>query len=530
MEILKKNLNYTGLILILLGIISFKIWPYKKSIPLILLILGLLALIAYVFLNLSLLKQSFRRKSFIYSSNLFLVIILVIGILALLNYVFARHHYRIDFTEAKIHSLSDQSIKVLKNLKDDINIKSFFREGNFNRATMENLMKIYSYHTTHVKYEFIDPDKNPGLVKRYEVSEDGTTIFEKGERENRITSSTEEDVTNAIIKISREKKKIIIFLEGHGEASIEESGDRGYSMVKEELEKLGYEVKNLSLALSDTFPEKVSLLILSGPEKDLFPNELDTIKNFLHKGGRVFLMIDPENTPGFTPFLKEFGIKLEDDLIVDRVSRIFGGDYFMPVVTEYEDHPITQKFRYATFFPYSRSVEKEEEIPEDISVNIIAKSSPNSWSERQLDLKEVSFDKEKDKAGPIPLATVATIKYKEEKKEEDKAGEDKTKEKTEEKIEETTPKAEGRLAVFGDSGFASNRYYHLSGNGNLFLNTVNWLTEEADLISIKPKTSIPRTIQLTPSQGKLIFFVSLIMLPLAIIITGISIWIRRKSL
>jgi len=248
-------------------------------------------------------------------------------------------------------------------------------------------------------------------------------------------------------------------------------------------------------------------------------------------------MTDPETAPGLTPFLEEFGVKLESDLIVDTVSRLLGGDYFMPVVNEYESHEITDKFRYATFFPYARSVDALKEKPEGVTVEVIAKTSPNSWSERQLEQQEVTFDKENDQGGPVSLAVVATIQPREEKKTEstqkeetEKILQEDTSEKKEEFPEDDSSKQEGRVAVFGDSDFVTNRYYYLSGNGNFFLNTVNWLTEEKDLISIQPKTSSPRTIQLTPSQGRLLFFVSLIILPLAVLITGVSIWIRRRSL
>jgi ABC-type uncharacterized transport system involved in gliding motility auxiliary subunit len=536
MEKIKKNLNYIALALIFLALVSFRIWPYRKIAPAILFALGIFSLITYIVMNLALLKQGFKRKSFIYSSNLLLVIVLVLGILVVVNYLLAKQHYRMDFTESKLHSLSDQSVSVLKGLKNEVRIKLFFREGNFGRSTMENLMEIYAYHSNKIKYEFIDPDKNPGLVKRYEITEDGTAIFESGDKESRITSTSEEDITNAIIKISRERKKVIYFLEGHGESSIEESGDNGYSIVKDELEKLAYEVKKLSLALSDNFPDELSLLVIPGPQKDLLPNELETIRNFIQEGGRVFFMTDPETAPGLTPFLEEFGVKLERDLIVDTVSRLLGGDYFMPVVNEYESHEITDKFRYATFFPYARSVDALEEKPEGVTVEVIAKTSPNSWSERQLEQQEVTFDKEKDQSGPVSLAVVATIQSREEEKVESKQeGETKeipeeASEKKEESPEDDSSKQEGRIAVFGDSDFVTNRYYYLSGNGNFFLNTVNWLTEEKDLISIQPKTSSPRTIQLTPSQGRLLFFVSLIILPLAVLITGVSVWIRRRSL
>ncbi len=528
MEKIKQYLNYVALAFIFLALVSLRIWPYKKTFGLLLGLVGVVCLAVYIALNLSILKQSFKRKSFLYSSNLILVIVLVLGIVVIINYFFARHHYRIDFTESKLHSLSDQSVKVMKNLKNNVNATCFYREGNFNRANMENLLKIYNYHSAKMKYEFIDPDKNPGMVKRYDISEDGTTIFESGDKESRITSSSEEDITNAVIKVTREKKKVIYFLEGHGEASIEDSEERGYSLAKDELEKLGYEVKKLSLALADTFPQDCYLLVIPGAEKDLLPNELETIRNFINNEGRIFFMVDPENTPGFKSFFLEYGIQLEDDLIVDTVSRLLGGDYFMPVVSEYESHDITQKFRYATFFPFARSVNLVEAKPEGISVDVLAKTSPNSWSERQLTEKEVTFDEDNDQAGPIPLAVAVTVEPKKEEKAKEEEEETIVEEKKEK--EQIRDKQKGRLAIFGDSDFASNRYYNLSGNGNFFLNTVNWLTEEADLISIQPKTSSPRTIQLNPSQGRMIFFVSVIILPLIVLITGISIWARRRAL
>jgi len=537
---IKKHLNTAGVLLVFLALVLFRIWPYRKVLPLILGAVGIAALGAYLFFNRDVLKEGFKRRSFIYSSNLFLVILLVLGILILVNIFFARHHHRFDFTESKLHSLSDQTVSVLKALKDEVRVKAFFREGNYSRPAMENLMEIYAYHSDNIKTEFIDPDKNPGLVKRYEISEDGTTIFECGDKESRITATTEEDITNAIIKVTRESKKVIYFLEGHGEASIEESGDGGYSIVKDELEKLAYEVKKLSLALADRFPDDVSALVIPGPQKDLLPHELDTIREYIQGGGRVFFMVDPETAPGMAPFLREFGVKLQDDLVVDTVSRLLGGDYFMPVVNEYEYHDITKNFRYATFFPYARSVETLEEKPEGVTTEVIAKSSSNSWSERQLDQREVRFDKDKDKQGPISLAVVAAIQPKKEDQEKTSENQeeqeslpekDRTNEpKEEETAGENPPVHEGRIAVFGDSDFVTNRYYYLSGNGNLFLNTLNWLTEEEDLISIQPKTSSPRTIQLSPSQGRLIFFVSLVILPLAVLVAGVSIWLRRRAL
>jgi len=521
MDKLKKNLNVIALALISATVVVGIVWPQKKILVVAIGALSLLALAAHIAFNLKSLKQNFRRKSFIYSGNLLLVVVLVLAILGLANYFLAKHNYRKDFTAAKLNSLSDQSVSVLKNLKTDIAFKCFFREGGYGRSAMQNLLKIYAYHSGKIKYEFIDPDKNPGLVKRYDVTQDGTTVIEAGDKEGRITTTSEEDVTNALIKATRATKKIIYFLEGHGEESVEEAGDNGYSTVKTELEKLGYEVKKQALALADRFPKDCALLVVPGPQKDLLPNEYETIRTYIKDGGRCLFMVDPETSTLLPLFLADYGFKLENDIVVDTVSKLLGGDYFMPVVSEYETHAITDKFGYATFFPFARSVEIADAKPDGATLTVLAKTSPNSWSERQLDQKEVKFTPGKDKQGPISLAVVSSFKT---KAAEPSPAPDEPAAKPD------ASEKEARLAVVGDSDFAKNRYYGVSGNGNFFLNIANWLTEEADLIAIQPKTQMPRTIQLSPSQGRLLFLVSVVILPLAVLLLGLSVWFRRRSL
>ena len=516
MGTLKKNLNYIALGLILAALAAWFVWPSKKAVIAVLGLGGLLAIAAYIVLNFAAFKRGFQRKSFLYGGNSILMVVLVLAILVLVNYFLSKHHVRMDLTASKVHSLSDQSLTVLRNLKADVSLKGFFRLTNESRTAMENLLKIYAYNSGRIKYEFIDPDKNPGLVKRYAVTQDGTTILEAGDKETRVTTTSEEDVTNAIIKVTRASKKVIYFLEGHGEQTIEESGDAGYATAKGELEKLSYEVKKLSLALAANFPADCSLLVVPGPQKDLLPNELETIKGYLDKGGRVLFMIDPQTAPGLTPYLAGFGIKLDDDIIIDQPS-LLGGDYLMPVMSSLEFHEITKNFRYATIYPLARSVDVIDPKPENVaSSQVLGKSGDYAYLKKnfvlksKMTVKDIEFDPQKDRRGPIPMAALATLKP-----EKDPAG-------------KSLP--EGRILVFGDADFVANRLINYQGNGNLFLNAVNWLTEESDLISIQPKTQSPRTIQLTPVQMSLINLIVLYVLPLAVLLFGLSVWLRRRSL
>jgi ABC-type uncharacterized transport system involved in gliding motility auxiliary subunit len=523
MKKITEHLQTVGLVLVFAALVVSQTWPAARPAPLVLAGLGLISLIAYFLLYAGRLKQKMKRRAFLYSSNLFLIIVLVFGIVVVVNVLLSRHHQRFDFTAARIHSLSDQSIRVVKALKTDVALKAFFREGNMSRARMEDLLKIYTYHSPRIKVEFIDPDKNPGLVKRYEITDDGTTVLEAGDKDSRITGVTEEEITNALIRVTREKKKTLYFLEGHGEVSTEVGGEDGASIAKDELAKMGYEVHRQTLALSDTFPKDCAVLIVPGPKKDLLPAELETISKFLQDGGRAFFLVDALATPGLIPYLARFGFKLENDLLIDPASRLIGGDYFMPFIDQYESHEITRNFRYATFFAVARTVDGIEPRPEHVlTFNILGRTSADAYAKKdfvlkeKMTLKEIEFDKARDKAGPLPLAAVATLKNSSSQRAESPGS--------------SAAVKEGRAAVVGDSDFFSNRYFNVSGNGNLFLNIVNWLAQESDLISIQPKTSNPRTVQLSPAQGSLIFWFSVIILPLIVLAVGLAIWLRRRAL
>jgi ABC-type uncharacterized transport system involved in gliding motility auxiliary subunit len=533
MAFLKKYLNVTAAVLLLAALAAGVVWPYKKTLILALAGAGVLAVAAYILLHLGTLKQRISRRSFIFSGNTVFVVILVLAILVLVNYFVARHSISVDLTKAKVHSLSDQSVSVLKALKTDVSLKCFFSTGNQQRGAMENLVELYARRSSRFRYEFIEPDKNPGLVKQYGVTQDGTTIILAGDKKGLITTASEEDLTNALIKATRASKKTVYFLEGHGEGAIDATDEGGYSTLKGELEKLGYEVKKQTLALADRFPADCALLVIGGPQKDLLPNEYETIRAYLKNGGRALVLVDPE-TPTLLPiFLSDYGFKLDNDVIVDTVSRLLGGDYFIPIVSEYESHPITDKFAYATFFPLARSVDVAETKPEGATLTVLAKTSQNSYAKigfllkEKMTLEDIAFTAGKDRRGPIAIAVAGTYKFPAAPaaKPEAKPGEPAPAAPQPEAKEK-----EARMAVIGDSDFAKNGYYNMNGNGNFFLNVANWLTEEADLIAIQPKTQAPQTLDLTPVRMSLIKLVVLYLMPLVVLGLGLMIWIRRRSL
>ena len=388
---------------------------------------------------------------------------------------------------------------------------------------MRDLLEMYTAASHRLKVQFFDPAKSPGLAKRYNIEEYNTAVFSSKDKEAKIKGQTEEEITNALIQVSRDAKKTVYFLQGHGEASIDETRENGYSHIKEELEKENFIVKKLVLLNEPGIPHDCSVLVIAGPKVAITPQELKVINEYLVMAGRALFLADPRETTGLENFLLPWGVKLGNDVIIDRVARALVGSELMPVATQYEEHPLTRNFRYATAYPMARSVDVTDKNDHGAADTVIGRTSPQSWAETDLstlfEKNAADFNADKDRQGPIPLIVAATAPGK--MPPEETPGE--TGKKLEEKVPET------RIVVIGCSQFPNNQYCSFPGNSNFLMNTIAWLAEEEDLISIRPSTQSPKTISLTREQASLVFYSSLFGLPGAVLIIGIVVWVRRRN-
>lgn len=452
--------------------------------------------------------------------NVLLASLLALGLLGLIDALAARHSVRWDLTKGGRYTLAPQTVKVVKAMKEPVKVTAFFGEAQPGLEQFKDLMGQYAYLSPKLTYEVIDPDRQPALANRYKVTSYGTIVAEKGDREERFFTVNEETVTNALVKVSRSERKKVYFLSGHGEHPLDDLGKGGYSDVKDALEKESYEVSPLLLLRSEAVPADAAVVVIAGPTADLLPPEVMQLETYVEKGGKLLVLVDPVELPALGAFLKARGVELAPDVLVDRLSRLFGADARMPVVSQYTPHPITKEFAMASFFPLARSVRPLNDPPEGVEVQALASTGTGSWAETDLaalDKGTATFDEGKDIRGPIPVAAVATIETKEGK---GKGG----------PLGAGPPKAKAaRMVVFGDSDFASNTHLNLSGNGTLFLNTVSWLAGEEDLIAIRPRSEGSRPLLMTPLQGRLLFWLGVVAMPLAAALVGGSVLWRRRA-
>ncbi len=452
-------------------------------------------------------KQSLLR-SLKYGANATVMTIIVLGIIIVVEAISSRHSVRWDMTSNQRFTLSEQTKNVVTGLENDVTVLAFYSVEQGDRVAFEDRLKQYAALSEHLKYEFVDPDKFPGRAKAYEIKTYGTIVLESGEKQEKIMLSSEEALTNALIKVTRDQKKIIYLVNGHGEPDPADAGEKGYSLMLKAMTDQNYEVKDLLLAQQQFIPTDAALVVMAGPQKDLLSNELDLLRAYLDKGGNLLLLLDPDQAPGMTAFMQEYGLTLGENMVIDRMSRMFGAGYDMPVVMQYEGHPITEKFNVMTIFPIARSVQVAETLPEGVSANTFFYSSPDSWAETsktELQSGSVQFNEGADLRGPVPLAAIATV---------------------------ATPnqtKKGSKMIVIGDSDFVSNTYFAQVGNADLFLNTVSWLAEEENLIAIRAKDPEIAPLMLTAEQGRFAFLISLVVLPVFIIFMGVTMYIQRRA-
>src|SRR3990170_4927311 len=325
-----------GLFTVAAGGITYAISGAMESYIIALLWAGLLILLFYFYVSFPELRTLLTLRSAKYGANTAVMIIIFITMIGVVSFFTTRYKVRWDLTKTGRYTLSIQSKKIVKSLKKDVSAISFYRSDERTRQAMEDLLVEFSQLSPRFTYQFIDPDKQPGAAAKYGVTAYRTTLIKSGDNQQDVGFESEERLINAILKVTRDEVKTVYFLKGHGENDIADIQNMGYKAIKEAIEKENYQVKELPLPGAAEVPQDCALLIVSGPKKDLLPDELSRLANYLNRGGSLLFMLDPSAIPGTTEFLSGYGFKVGNDIIIDKMSQVFGANYLVPVVTQYE--------------------------------------------------------------------------------------------------------------------------------------------------------------------------------------------------
>jgi ABC-type uncharacterized transport system involved in gliding motility auxiliary subunit len=511
-----KALAWLGLLLLVGGGLHWAFSLFNPELGIAGAGLGAVALAIAALTNRAQLGQFLSRRSARRGFSSGAGVVLVLALALFLGALATRHHVRWDLSQGGTHTLAPQTVAVLKQLASPVKVYAFFREMQQGKNEAQDLLDQYAFASRQFTYQFIDPDREPALAKRYDVRTYGTLVLTMGEKEERVKLAEEQGLTNALIRIGRSGKKIVYFLTGHGERGLADIGQEGFSEINKAVEQQNYEVKTLILAAAEAVPADAKLVVVAGPKKALTEPERQRLGAYLAAGGGLMLLLDPQQDGDLAPWLAERGVELGDDLVIDPQSRLFGASPAWPIAAEFGDHDITRPLEgMICIFPLARTVEMALKRPAGIIGQSLVKSGPNSWAESDLDSLasgQARFDEGKDRKGPVGLAVLASLPA--------AGGQD------QEAADKKAP--QGRLLVMGNSAFAANAHLNQGANRDLMLNAVSFLAEEQDLISIRPKETASQPLTISAAQAQLVFWVPVVVLPLGFMVLGIWVVISRR--
>lgn len=469
-----------------------------------LLVGGLGAIAAFALLRPQDVQRVLTGRSMRYGSNALVLSIAAIGIVVLLNYLSNRYYKRFDTTEANLHTLSPQSIQVLKGLDQDIDMIGFYPGGQGQEA-FETWIDEYQAHTDRLQYRSVDPIRQPGETEQLGWdSYGGGLLVRRGPKSQEVLTADEQDITSAILKVSRDTQKVVYFVTGHGERSTDSFESSGYGEVGVLLTDNNYQVKSLNLAITDTVPADAAVVVIAGPKSALLTEERGRLTSYLLQGGKALIMIDPGEETQINDLLAPWKVRIENQLVVDPQNSL-GGDPVTPVIDRYRFDQITKDLPMIAL-PLATHIQSLETIEPEILFSPLATSSSRSWAETDLEnLEQIAYDEGTDLPGPLNLIVA---------------------------VESPSVAVSGektRLVLIGDSDFLSNEVLRQIPNGQfLLLNAVNWLAEEEALIAIGPKANLPRSVQMNAVQEGAVCFGTLVFIPAVIVAAGVIVWLKRR--
>lgn len=457
-----------------------------------------------------------NKRAVSFGINSVFLTLVVLGLLGVINFAAKQYPKKLDITKNKLHTFSDQSEQIVKGLKSDLKATLFgdFGAREKHRALIENYKRL----SPQFKFELVDPNKEPTRARTAGIKKMETLMLEYQGRTSKLEEISEEKVTNAIIKLTKDGKQIVCAITGHGEKSLSGTEADGFAMVKKGLEDQAYEVKEINLPQEAKIASDCTSILLMGPSRAFFANEIKLIDEYLSQGGRGVIAIESavgqaDQSKEIVGLLNQWGVEVKNALVVDPSARRLQVDASMPIVSQFNtEHPIAKDGGFQAqgcVFPFSRPIQPAASAPNGIRVEWLAKTSPAAWGE--MDLASVTkgavqFNASSDLQGPITLGLVITGK------------------KNEKATRDT------RLVVFGSSQFANNQFARFGLNYDLILNAISWTLEDESMISIRAKEDEAGKIELSQGQGTWIALIAVIAVPLIIAILGIVIWVRRKKL
>ncbi|HEY8279941.1 MAG TPA: Gldg family protein [Bdellovibrionota bacterium] len=478
----------------------------------------------WIFLHTSGIVEFFTRKSTHYGANVALIIFLVLGCLVFLNVLAKENSWRKDVTRARTNTLSEQTTKILSELNQEV--KAFFFSNLGDKEKGEDLLKRYAHFTKKFQYEFVDMVRRPTMVQTMGVKGPGSVVLTLGEAKRVVLDdSSEETVTNGLVKLLHSNDVAVYFTNGHDEFPLGgDNNSAALSQLQNYLTKQGYTVKELSLLTEGKIPADAAMVIVAGPKKAFLPKELEILSGWVKGGGRaIFTMTLDVNESGLAKgsrqiaeILKPYGVEVRNEMLVDPTSKLANVEPQILIgFSGGRNHPITRDFVMAAnavnfLFPLTTYLQKS---PGEFEIQSLAVTSDRAWAESDWNSirgGKVTFNQGADRMGRMDLGYAVEAKTPEGK--------------------EKAPAHSPRFVVFADTFFMTNGSFSQVSNRDLILNTVSWLSDDERFISIRVREDPDQLRQFDDKTVNLILFICIFLTPLAALMVGMNVYWRRAKL
>ena len=502
---------------------------------------GLICTLLYILSQWREIGRSFSGRDARYGSIAAGSIIVVLAILVGINWLASRRNKRWDLTAAQQFTLADQTKKILQGLDKPVKVIVFARtddQGRFRQRLEE-----YQYYSKQLQIEYVDPERQPAAAQKYlPLQQSGTVVLDHEGRVERVNSDTEQAITNGLIKVIQGRQNKVYFVQGHDERSPEDTEARGYNGASQYMQSDNFASATLMLSQVRAIPDDVTVMVIAGPRQDFLTNEIDLLNGYLARGGKLLVLLDPRESAEAKPLtnlvglLKAWGIDAADHVIVNMpqdytikegeaidigsLASMPNSDGTYVLAAKYLQHPMTAGLgRVTVVFRLARAITAMPEGANNRFAQNVLETSATSWGETDLarlfGSGQVAREPGKgDKDGPLSLAAAVIAPVGDATPADPSKPED--------------PKKETRIAVFGDSDFASNQMLGAVRNGDLFMNAINWLAQQEDMIAIRPRDPEDRRITMTASQENLVFWLTIFIIPGVVLLTAVRVWWVRR--
>lgn len=567
-----KYLFWLGPFFLVAGLTSGLVASTWGPISLAFLITGLVIIGLWLFLQ-SQENQWWGRRSTQAGTNALVATMAVLVILGLINFLGTRYHYRADFTETQLFTLAPQSRELVNNLDKPVKVWIFDKTQN---PQDRDLLDNYRRQNSKFQFEYVDPDARPGLARQFGYKDNGEIYLEYQEKRQLVQVVNERDrlseirLTNRLQQITTANAAKVYFLQGHGEHQLTAAPD-AISQAVQELTDKNFTTAALNLTEQPKVPDDATAVVVAGPKRGLFDSEVKALQDYLNRGGNLMLMIDLGTEPKLDNLLKDWGVRVDNRLAVDLSKRNAEIGPAVSIVTEYGQHPITKDFANGiSFYQLARPIEVTP-VPGIESTPLLrTKPYPDSWAESDLNSEKLEFNADKDLKGPLTLGVALKKKISAPSSTQTQPSPTPSPLPSPTTQGQATPSpspaalpspttanqaspspiispspansvpptekqpeitaTESRLVVFGNSEFVKDGLFQQQLNGDVFLNSVTWLSQQEDKqpLSIRPKEAKNRRLNINAAQAGVLALSSLLLLPLLGLVGAAVIWWRRR--